>query len=97
MSNAVAPPKVAEEIVLAQKDHDRLKDELECSCEDLATAYKKSSNCWATREAESAKLSSAFREFSKRRATHEAICAEARRAWHKTFELKRKATEAQET
>ena len=70
----------------AQKDQDRLQDELECSCEDLATASKEFSNCWATHEAASAKLSSAF----------QAMCAEVRRACHKTSELKRKATEAQE-
>ena len=88
--------EVAEELDRAQKDQDRLQDELECSCEDLATACKEFSNCWATHEAASAKLSSAFREVSNRRATHEAICAEVRRACHKTSELKRKATEAQE-
>ena len=32
-------------------DQDRLRDELDCSCEDLATASRKIiSDCWATRE-----------------------------------------------
>ena len=41
-------------------------------------------------------MSSAYREVSHRPATHEAICVEARRAWQKTYDLKRKANEAQE-
>ena len=86
---------MAEELDQAQRDQD-LQDELECSCEDLATASEEFSNCWATHEAASAKLSSGSREVSNRRATHEAICVEVRRAWHKTYELKCKATEAQE-
>ena len=86
---------VALELGRAQKDQARLQDELECTCEDLATASKEFSNCWATHEAASAKLSRAFREVSDRRATHEAIC-EVRKACHKTSELKRKDTEAQE-
>ena len=56
--------EVAEELDRAQKDQDRLQDELECSCEDLATASKEFSNCWAAHKAASAKLSSAFREVS---------------------------------
>ena len=72
--------EVAEELDGAWKDQDRPLDELECSCEDLATASQEFSNCWATHEAASAKLSSAFRKVSCRRPTHEAICAEARRA-----------------
>ena len=89
-----AASEVVEELDRAEKDQDRLQDELECTCEDLAIVSKEFSNCWATHEAASAQLSSAFKEVSNRRATHEAICAVVRRAWHKTFELKRKATEA---
>ena len=88
--------EVAQELHRARKDQDRPQDELDCSCEDLASASKEFSNCWATHEGASAKLSNAFREVSNRRATHEAICVEARRAWQKTHDLKRKATEAQD-
>ena len=79
----------------AQKEPERLQDELDCSCEDLATASREFSNR-ATQEAASAKLSSAFREVCHRRAANEAICVEARRAWQKTCDLKRKASEAHE-
>ena len=44
----------------------------------------------------SAKLNGAFREVSNRRATHDATCAEVKKASQRTSELKRKATEAQE-
>ena len=40
--------------------------------------------------------SSAFREVCTRRAAHEAICVEARKACQRTYDLKRKASEAQE-
>ena len=92
----VVASEVAEELDRAQKDQDRLQDELECACEDLATASREFSNCRATVDAASAKLSSAFREDRNRWATHEAICAEGRKACHKSSELKRKATEPQE-
>ena len=88
--------EVADELDRAQKDQDRLQDKLDCSCEDLATASREFSNCWATQEAANAKLSSASREVCNRRAAHEAIRVEARRAWQKTCDLKRKASEAQE-
>ena len=42
----------------------------------------------------SAKLSGTFRESSNSRATREATCAEAKKASQRTFEVKRKATEA---
>ena len=90
----VAASEVVEELDRFEKDQDRLQDEMECTCEDLAIVSKEFSNCRATHEAASAQLSSAFKEVSNRRATHEAICAVVRTAWHKTFELKRKATEA---
>ena len=47
-------------------------------------------------EATSAKLCNAFREVCSRRATHEAICVEARKALHRTYEIKRKASEIQQ-
>ena len=73
------PSEVADELDRAQKDQDRLQDELDCSCDDLATASREFSNCWATHEAATAKLSSAFREVNNCRAAHEAICVEARK------------------
>ena len=87
--------EVAEELDWAHEDQDRPVDELEWSNEDLATAFKEFSTCWATHEA-STKVSSAVREVSDRRATHEAICAEVRTACHETSELKLNATEVQE-
>ena len=44
----------------------------------------------------SAKLSGAFREVRNRRATHEAVCAEVKKASQRTADLKRKTTEAHE-
>ena len=88
--------QVAEELERAQKDQDRPQDELDCALRRLGHGFLGISNCWATHEAASAKLSSAYREVSHCPATHEAICVEARRAWQKTYDLKRKANEAQE-
>ena len=88
--------EATDELGRAQKDQDRLQDELDCSCEDVATAVREFSNCWAAQEAAIAKTSIAFREICKKRATHEAICVEARKAWRNTYDLKRKASEAQE-
>ena len=62
----------------------------------MATAARKFSNNWAAQEAAIAKTSSAFREICNKRAAHEAIFVEARKAWQRTYDLKRKACEAQE-
>ena len=63
--------EVGEELDRAQKDQDRLQDELEFTCEGLVTASKEFANCWALHNAAcanvnntSAKLSGAFREVS---------------------------------
>ena len=88
--------EATDELGRAEKDQDRLQDELDCSCEDVANAAREFSNCWAAQEGAIAKTSSAFREICKKRATHEAICVEARKAWQNTYDLKRKASEAQE-
>ena len=40
--------------------------------------------------------SSAFGEICNQRAAHEAICVESRKAWQRTYDSKRKASEAQE-
>ena len=85
-----------DELERARKDRDRLQDELDCSCEDMATAAREFSNCWAAPEAATFKPSSSFRRICTRRAAHEAICAEARKAWQRTCDLKRKASEAQD-
>ena len=82
--------EVAEELGRTQKDQGRLQDDLDCSCDALAAATKEFSDCWATHKATGVKLC------SDRRATHEVICVDAKKALHRTFEIKRKATEIQE-
>ena len=76
--------EATDELEGAQMDQDRLQDELDCSCEDLVTAAREFSDCWAAQEAAIEMTSSAFRQVCNRRAAHEAICVEARRAWQKT-------------
>ena len=83
--------EVGEELDRAQKDQDRLQDELEFTCEGVITAPKEFTNCWALHNAAcanvnntGAKLSGAFREVSNRRPTHEAICAEVKKASQRT-------------
>ena len=88
--------EVADELERAQKDQDRLHDELDCSCENMATAAREFSKCWTAQEAATLKTSSALREICTRRAAHEAICVEARKAWQRTYDLKRNASEAQD-
>ena len=61
--------EVADELDWAQKDQDRLKDELDCSCEDMATAARELSNSWAAQEAATAKTRGAVREICNRRAS----------------------------
>ena len=87
---------VAEEIERCQKDQGRPQDDLDCSCDDLAAATKEFSDCWAAHEATGVKLCNAFREVCNRRATHEVIYVDAKKALHRTFEIKRKASEIQE-
>ena len=95
--------EVGEELDRAQKDQDRLQDELEVTCEGMVTASKEFSNCWALPNAAcanvtntSAKLNGAFREFSNCRATHEAVCAGVMKASQRTAVLKRTHAEAHE-
>ena len=59
---------VREELDRAQKDQDRLQDELEVTCEGVVPASKEFTNCWALHNAAcadvdntSAQLSGAFR------------------------------------
>ena len=79
-----------------KKDQDHLQDEVDGSCEELAVASREFSDCWTAHETVSAKLCSAFREVHTERAAHETVCVEARKAWQRTYDLKRKASEAQE-
>ena len=88
--------EATDELEPAQKDQDSLQDELDCSCEDTATAAREFSNCWAAQEAAISKTSSALREICNKRATHETMCVEAREAWQRTYDLKREVSEAQE-
>ena len=91
-----AAAETAGELERVQKDQGRLQDDLDCSCGDLAAATREFSDCWAAHEATSAKLCNACREVCNRRTTHEVICVEEWKALHRTFEIKRKASERQE-
>ena len=95
---------MAEELDRARKEQERLQEELENTCEGIVTASKEFMSSWTlpnaaceNMNATSAKLNGAFREVSNRRATHEAVCAEVKRASQRTSECKRKAMEAQES
>ena len=92
-----AVTETTDELERAQKDQDHLQDEVDRSCEELAHASRDFSDCWTTHEAVSAKQCGALMEVSTERATHETICVEARKAWQRTYDLKkRKASVAQE-
>ena len=92
--------EVGEELERVLKDQNRLHDELEFTCEDMVTASKEFTNCWALHNAAwalhnaacanvnntSAKLSVAFREVSNRRATHEATRSEVKKTNQRTLE-----------
>ena len=88
--------EVAAELEQTQEDQGRLQDYLDCSCEALPAATKELSDCWAAHEATGVKLCNAFRDVCNRRAAHEVICVETKKALHRTFEIKRKASEIQE-
>ena len=85
----VATLEVAEELERAQKDQGRLQDDLDCSSDALTVATKEFSDCWAAHEATGAELCNAFRVVCNRHAAHEEICVEARKALHRTNEIKR--------
>ena len=86
--------EVAEELERAQKDQGRLQDDLDCSSDALTAATKEFSDCWAAHEATGGKLCNAFREVCNRCAAHEDFCVDAKKALQRTFEIKRKASEA---
>ena len=81
---------------LKSSNQGRLQDDLDCLCDALTAATKQFSDYWAAHEATGVKLCSAFREVCNRRAAHEEICVGAKKALHRTFEIKGKATEIQE-
>ena len=96
--------EVAEELDRAHTEQERFQDELEFTCEGIVTASQEFTSSWALHNAAcenvnatSAKLNGAFREVSNRRATHEAVCAEVKRASQRTSECKRKAMEAHDS
>ena len=78
-----------DELERAQKDRDHLQDEVDRSCEELAHASRDFSDCWTKKETGSAKQCGALMEVSTKRATHETICVEARKAWQRTYDLKK--------
>ena len=85
-----------EEFENAQKDQDRLQDELEVTCESVVTASKDFTNCGALYEVASANLNGAFREVSNCPVLHEVTCVDLKKACQRTAELKRKAADAHE-
>ena len=88
--------EVAEEVERTLKEQGRLQDDLDNSSDALTTATKDFSDCWAAHEATGVELCNAFREVCNRRAAHEELCVNAKKALQRTFEVKRKATEIQE-
>ena len=61
-----------EELGKAQKDQDRLHDEMEGTCERMVAASKEYTTCWAN-------LNGAFREANNRRALHVEACADLKK------------------
>ena len=76
-----------EELDKAQKDQDRLQDEMEVTCESMVAASKEHTNCWANF------LNGAFREVNKCRVLHVETGADLKKACQGTAELKRKGTD----
>ena len=93
-----AAPEVTDELE-REKDQDLLQDELDCSCEHTATTARELSNCWAAQEVAIAK--------NKQRLQRNLpidVCVPTWRsasklgkAWQRTYDLKREASEAQES
>ena len=88
--------EVAEDLERTLKEQGRLQDDLDNSSDALASATKDFSDCWAAHEATGVELCNAFSEVGNRRAAHEEICVDAKKALQRTFEVNRKATEIQE-
>ena len=85
-----------EELERTLKEQGRLQDDLDDSSDALSAATKDFTDCWAAHEATGVKLCNAFREVSNRRAAHEELCVDAKKALQRTLLVKRKATELQE-
>ena len=81
--------EVTDELDQAQTDQDRLQD----TWPTLPGNYPIVGLC---KKQHLQKTSSSCREICNRRATHDAICFESRKAWQRTYYLKRKASEAQD-
>ena len=65
-----------EELDMAQKDQERLQDEMEGTRESMVIASREFTNCWALHEVASASLNGAFREVSNCRALHDVTCVD---------------------
>ena len=92
----VATLEVAEELGRSLKEQSRLQDDLDSSSDALTAATKDFTDCWAAHEATGVGLCNAFREVTNRRAAHDELCVDAKKALQRTLEAKRKATEIQE-
>ena len=92
----VATLEVAEELERTLKEQGRLQDDLDNSSDALTAATKDFTDCWAAHEATGVQLCNAFREVSNRRAAHEELCVDAKKALQRTLEAKLKATDIQE-
>ena len=92
----VATLEVAEELGRSLKEQSRLQDDLDSSSDALTAATKDFTDCWAAHEATGVRLCNAFREVRNRRAAHDELCVDAKKALQRTLEVKRKATEIQE-
>ena len=84
---------MAEELERTLKEQSRPQDS---SSDALTAATQDFTDCWAARGATCVSLCSAFREVSNRRAAHDELCVEAKKALQRILEVKRKATEIQE-
>ena len=92
----VATLEVAEELARKLKEQGRLQDDMDNSRDAANTATKDFTDCWAAHVATGVKLCNAFREVCNRRAAHEELCVDAKKALQRTLEVKRKATKVQE-
>ena len=94
--------EVAEELERVQKDQGRLQDDLAAATKNFPTAGQHTRPraihfarpSWKSASAEQLTKRSVSKR--NRRATHEENCVEAKKALHRTFEIKRKASEIQE-
>ena len=76
----VATMEVAEELERTLKQQSRLQDDLDSSSDALTAATKDFTDCWAAHEATGERLCDAFREVRNRRAAHDELCVDAKKA-----------------